>query len=108
VTATETIQGAFVVNTTADDATGVPGTCTSSPEGTCTLRDALAAGQNDGAGSITFDGTVFDASNSAAVNTITLIGGMLGTSAAAQAANNCPPSSRCLQPWVWVPPSSSA
>ena len=33
----------YVVNTAADDATGTASNCTSSPEGICTLRDALAA-----------------------------------------------------------------
>ncbi len=62
----------YVVNTTADDATGTASNCTSSPEGICTLRDALAAASAVSASNITFDPTVFLASNSAAANTITL------------------------------------
>jgi len=62
----------FVVNTITDDATGTEANCTSSPEGICTLRDALAAANAVSASDITFDPTVFLASNSAAANTITL------------------------------------
>jgi CSLREA domain-containing protein len=71
-----------VVNTTADDATGTASNCTSSPEGVCTLRDALAAANiltNDEItnSKISFDSTVFLATNSAAANTITLSNGVL-------------------------------
>jgi CSLREA domain-containing protein len=65
----------YVVNTTTDDATGTAANCTSSPEGTCTLRDALAAAGAAGGANITFDATVFSASNTAAQNTITLTSG---------------------------------
>ena len=67
----------YVVNTTADDATGTASNCTSSPEGICTLRDALAAANAVSASNITFDPTVFKATNSAAANTITLANGTL-------------------------------
>ena len=67
----------YVVNTTADDATGTASNCTSSPEGICTLRDALAAANAVSASNITFDPTVFLATNSAAANTITLANGTL-------------------------------
>ena len=67
----------YVVNTTADDATGTASNCASSPEGQCTLRDALAAANAVSASNITFDPTVFKATNSAAANTITLANGTL-------------------------------
>jgi CSLREA domain-containing protein len=67
----------YVVNTTADDGTGVASNCTSTPEGTCTLRDALAASSAVSASNITFAPTVFLASNSAAANTILLLFGPL-------------------------------
>ena len=67
----------FVVTTTADDATGVPANCPSA--GNCSLRDAIAAAAAltaaNGTIDITFDPTVFSASNTAAQNTITLTTG---------------------------------
>jgi CSLREA domain-containing protein len=63
----------FVVNTNADDANGVPSNCTTSGL-KCTLRDALVAASVSGKGSITFDPTVFAASQSAAARTVTLTG----------------------------------
>jgi CSLREA domain-containing protein len=66
----------FVVNTATDDATGTASNCTTTPEGTCTLRDALAAAANAGSGNITFDPTAFSASNTAAQNTITITSGL--------------------------------
>ncbi|HTW82132.1 MAG TPA: right-handed parallel beta-helix repeat-containing protein [Terracidiphilus sp.] len=67
----------YVVNTIADDATGTASNCTSSPEGICTLRDALAAANAVEASNITFDSTVFLATNSTAANTITLSNGAM-------------------------------
>ena len=67
----------FVVNTATDDATGTASKCTSSPEKTCTLRDALAAAIQAGSGDITFSPSVFLASKSVAANTITLSNGTL-------------------------------
>jgi large repetitive protein len=64
----------YVVNTAADDATGTASNCTSSPEGTCTLRDALAAASNAGGATITFASSAFPAPAGA---TITL--GSAGT-----------------------------
>ncbi len=65
----------FVVNSSGDSGAGASD-CTPNPTatkaGTCTLRDALAAAQNAGEGTITFDPTVF-----AAANTIALANGML-------------------------------
>jgi hypothetical protein len=50
----------YVVNTTADDSPAPSATgCTANPEGSCTLRDALLAAANAGAGNITFNPTVF-------------------------------------------------
>ncbi len=76
VVLTGTVPPSFLVNSTADDASGTPGNC---PAGggtaACTLRDALAAASNAGAGNITFSSTVFTASNTAAENTITLTAG---------------------------------
>ena len=66
----------YVVNTTTDDATGTASNCTPT-EGTCTLRDALAAAQAEGTGNITFDSTVFLATNTTAQNTIKLANGTL-------------------------------
>ncbi len=69
----------FVVNTTTDDATGVAANCPANPSttgaGNCGLRDALAAALATGSGNITFDSTVFAASNSTVANTITLTSG---------------------------------
>jgi CSLREA domain-containing protein len=62
----------YVVTTAVDDASGVAGNCTSSPEGTCSLRDALAAARAANGAAISFDPTVFAAGNTAAQNTITL------------------------------------
>jgi CSLREA domain-containing protein len=44
----------YVVNSTADDTSGTATNCTSNPEGTCTLRDALAAAANTSLNTITF------------------------------------------------------
>lgn len=68
----------FVVNTNQDDAGTTYSQCgaTTGP-GTCTLRDALAAAQNAGAGNITFDAAVFASSNDAAANAIVLANGVL-------------------------------
>ena len=50
----------FVVTTANDDAGSEnPAGCTTSPEGTCTLRDALLAAQNADAGNITFSTAAF-------------------------------------------------
>jgi len=67
----------FVVNTVTDDATGTASNCTTRPEGTCTLRDALAAAAAAGSGTITFGSTVFAPGNTMAQNTITLTNGTL-------------------------------
>jgi hypothetical protein len=64
----------YVVNTAADDATGIASHCTSSPEGVCTLRDALAAAASAGAAEVTFAASAFPAPNGA---TITLTGAPL-------------------------------
>lgn len=64
----------YVVNTTTDDATGTASNCTSSPEQTCSLRDALAAASAAGAANITFASTAFPAPTGA---TITLSNGAL-------------------------------
>ncbi len=76
----------YVVNTANDDATGVATNCTSSPEGTCTLRDALVAANLAGGGAISFSTTAFATTNAASVNTIYLcesggiaVGGCAGT-----------------------------
>ena len=66
----------FVVNTNQDDisapvASNCPANTPSTGSGPCTLRDALLAAAAIG-GNITFDPTVFSASNTAAANTITL------------------------------------
>jgi hypothetical protein len=66
----------FVVNTPVDDSsTPAASNCPANPSGTgsgpCTLRDALLAAASAG-GNISFDPTVFSASNTAAANTITL------------------------------------
>ncbi|MGA9061102.1 MAG: Ig-like domain repeat protein [Terracidiphilus sp.] len=65
----------YVVATAADDATGTASNC---PSASCSLRDALAASQAAGTGTITFDATTFAAANTAAQNTITLKYGVLG------------------------------
>ena len=66
----------FVVNTSADDATGTASNCVPNPAttgaGNCSLRDALAASAAAGAANITFDATVF-----ASAQTITLTNGTL-------------------------------
>jgi len=62
----------LVVNTATDDATGVATNCTSSPEGTCALRDALAAAASAGAANITFSPSAFSTAQ-----TITLTSGTL-------------------------------
>ena len=62
----------FVVNTAADDATGTASNCTGSPEGTCTLRDALAAAASAGGANITFASSAFGSGA-----TITLTNGTL-------------------------------
>ena len=68
----------YVVTTNTDDATGTPSNCPIPSSGTtCTLRDALAAASQAGAGNITFDSTVFSPSNSTAQNTINLSNGTL-------------------------------
>ncbi|MGA9670287.1 MAG: Ig-like domain-containing protein [Terracidiphilus sp.] len=70
----------FVVNSNQDNgagATDCPPNSTAAGAGTCTLRDALAAAGSAGAGNITFDGSVFAATNTAAQNTITLTNGVL-------------------------------
>jgi CSLREA domain-containing protein len=67
---------AFIVNTSSDDATGVPSNCTTAG-GACTLRDALLAAAASGSGTITFDPTVFAASQPVSARTITLTGGTL-------------------------------
>ena len=74
---TESVKFSVVVNTTADDAAGTASNCTGSPEGICTLRDALAAANAVTGSNITFAPTVFLASNSTAANTITLSNGTL-------------------------------
>lgn len=63
----------YVVETTADDASGVASNCPAGGGGTtCTLRDALAAAAATGTGNITFAPTVF-----ATAQTITLSNGTL-------------------------------
>jgi uncharacterized protein (TIGR03382 family) len=62
----------YVVNTNQDDTTGTASNCTGSPEGTCTLRDALAAALVAGGANITFSSTEF-----ATAQTITLTNGTL-------------------------------
>jgi large repetitive protein len=73
----------LVVNTASDDP-GVATNCTaqSTPEtnsvdSACSLRDALLNAASAGAGNITFASTVFAATNTTAVNTITLSNGTL-------------------------------
>jgi len=70
----------FVVNNKSDRGTGASD-CAANPTGAgagaCTLRDALGAAQNYGTGTITFDPTVFAATNGTAANTITLANGVL-------------------------------
>jgi hypothetical protein len=70
----------FVVNSGGDAGAGASD-CTANPTATgagmCTLRDALAAAGNYGAGTVTFDATVFAAANATAANTITLTQGVL-------------------------------
>ena len=69
-------NGNFVVNTATDDAAGVAANCTT-PGGICTLRDALLAASVAGSGNITFDPTVFGASQSTSARTITVTHGTL-------------------------------
>jgi subtilase family serine protease len=72
----------LVVTTSADDS-GSASNCTvqSTPgtgtDASCSLRDALLAAANLSAGNISFASTAFNASNSAAQNTITLSNGTL-------------------------------
>ena len=72
----------LVVTTAADDA-GLATNCTvqttpgTGTDSACSLRDALLLAANLGSGSIGFSGTVFNASNTAAQNTITLANGTL-------------------------------
>ena len=73
-------NGNFVVNTAADDAAGVAANCTT-PGGICTLRDALLAASVAGSGNITFDPTVFGASQSTSARTITVTHGTLSLAA---------------------------
>ena len=72
----------LVVTTPADDTGNVTNCTLQASAGTgsdpsCSLRDALLFAGNAGSGRISFDGTVFSASNSAAMNTITLNNGTL-------------------------------
>jgi hypothetical protein len=77
-TLTVTPPPSFVVTNNGDDITGTPANCPIPSSGTtCMLRDALAAASQAGAGSISFDSTVFASANSAAMNTITLSNGPL-------------------------------
>jgi hypothetical protein len=67
----------YVVTTATDDASGVAANCPNGgPSGgsglNCSLRDTLAAASAAGGAAVSFDSTVFAASNSAAQNTITL------------------------------------
>jgi acylphosphatase len=70
------------VTTVADD-TGNAANCTlqaaagTGTDPSCSLRDALLFASTSGSGNISFDGTVFSASNSVAANTITLTKGAL-------------------------------
>lgn len=61
------VSTGFVVNTNADDATGVSVHCPFNPStsgpGSCTLRDALASSAASGYGSISFDPAVFTSTN---------------------------------------------
>ena len=66
-----------IVNTVSDDATGAAANCASGNQLTCTLRDALAAAASDGGGNITFDPTVFAATQPVSARTIMLTGGTL-------------------------------
>jgi len=67
----------LVITTQLDDA-GIPGNCTvqatpgTGTDSACSLRDAIGEASVLGGASITFDSTKFSASNSAALNTITL------------------------------------
>src|ERR1700744_764776 len=69
-------NGNFVVNTAAYDAAGVAANCPT-PGGLCTIRDALLAASAAGSGNITFDPTVFGASQSTSARTITVTHGTL-------------------------------
>jgi hypothetical protein len=64
------------VVTTAQDVTDQTPDCASGTGNTCSLRDALAAANTTGAGSITFSPTTFVASNTAVQNTIQLSSGL--------------------------------
>jgi predicted outer membrane repeat protein len=72
----------FVVTTAADDA-GTASNCTvqanagTGTDGACSLRDALLLAGELGSANISFDGTVFSASNTTAQNTITLTNDVL-------------------------------
>ena len=63
-----TAQG-FVVTSSSDDAIGVPSNC---PGASCTLRDALAAAGQAGAGNITFDPAAFATATTIALSNGTL------------------------------------
>lgn len=76
-TATFTLSGSVVVNTNADDATGTASNCTAGSQTPCALRDALANATAQGQGTITFDPTVFAATQPVSARTITLTGGAL-------------------------------
>jgi len=63
----------YVVTTNLDDATGTAANCNSGSKSPCSLRDALAAAAAAPAGSgITFDPTVFAATQPASARTIVL------------------------------------
>jgi CSLREA domain-containing protein len=66
----------FVVNTNADDASGLPSNCTGAGTA-CTLRDALVAALAPGSGTVTFDPTVFAATQPAAARDIMVTNGTL-------------------------------
>ena len=71
-TANFTVIPDYVVTTNLDDATGTAANCTT-PGPSCSLRDALAAAAADPSGAdITFDPTVFAATQPASERTITL------------------------------------
>jgi len=73
---TANFQQSLVVTTAADDLIGTPANCPIGGGGTnCTLRDALAQSAAIGGARITFDATVFAASQPASARTITLLPG---------------------------------
>ena len=78
VTASFTTIPVYTVNTNLDDSTGTTANCSSGSKSTCSLRDALAAAAAVTSGAdVTFDPTVFAASQPSSARTIVL--GSAGT-----------------------------